>query len=479
VDLLTTEPDLPPLPSDPAEAQRIEHTRLRRRMLYGLWAEDARARLRRALGTIRAEAYGEPDLSANPFSAVCSGVAALYDRDPRLGHEDAEAERAMRTLVESAQLWPLLQRVQRDTIGLREMVVRVDARVDDATGLVEVAYTPVPPDLVLGTADPERPGRPRAIRHAIRRQDPTTGRLVWTYDVWDVGGEQAVHRVLAAEGEVGADVSHLYGLPRGGLVGEAYPYRRADGRAVLPYVVYHAAATGSLWDPYYGSEIVEGTLDITVQWTLHGHVLRNAAWAQRWVMGAEIGGATVDGAGATARSRAVADPAVVLELSPLPEFSGQAQAGQWSTPTDPLAFAESITLRERRLVAYAGLAKSDVLRESGDPRSGYSLAVTREAQREAQRRYGPIFRPVDEQLVSVTATLANAAAGAPVLPEDGWTPSPQERQSEREDVLALVQARLMSPAEGRMRLFGETREEAVQALADLDPEPQQRPDPLT
>lgn len=294
-------------------------------------------------------------------------------------------------------------------------------------------------------------------------------KLVWTRDVWDVSDQASpVHKVLDADG---TDSSHLYGLPVGGLVGEAYPYIRTDGRAVLPYVVYHAALTSNLWDTYFGREVVEGTLDICVLWTMHGHVLRDASWMQRWIMGAEVAGASVEGPPGSPRLQAVADHATILELQANPDFQGQAQVGQFAMPTDPLAFAESVVIRERRLVAYAGLAKADVLRESGDPRGGYALAVNREGQRESQRRYAPVFRPSDEELLSLTAVMLNRARGVESLPEDGWTvvhqalpPSKEEREAERGDVLALIGAGLISKVEARMRLLGESRAEAEEAI---------------
>jgi hypothetical protein len=466
---------IPPIPSDPVEAARWEHTRLRRRLLYGLALEDFRRR-QYELFPRRAQAHGRPDLAANPFASLCSSVAALYDREPRLGHPDSSSELAMRAIVSRAGLWPMMQTVQRDALGMREMLLRVDVRVDPVTGVPEATYVPVPPDLVIAVPDPERPDRPAEVRHAVQRRD-ATGRLRWTWDVWSILDQSApYHRVLAIEGEAGADVSHVYGLPEGGLVGEDYPARRSDGRPILPFVLLHAASTGHLWDPYRGIEVVDGTLTVGVYWTFFGHVLRNASHPTRWTMGAEVAGAVVVGPDGEERREAVSDPAVVQPIEPFPDLPPgvSPQIGQWAAGADPLAMAEAIGLYERRLVAYAGLDPSDVQRVSGDPRAAYALAITREAKRESQRRYSPIFRPADEEILSVTAVLVNRALGGAALPEDSWTvvheslpPSAEEREAERADVLGLLSAGLISQTEARMRLFGETRGEAEAALAAI------------
>jgi hypothetical protein len=169
------------------------------------------------------------------------------------------------------------------------------------------------------------------------------------------------------------------------------------------------------------------------------------------------------------------------------DFDGQPVVSQMAATADPLAVAEAIGLRERRLVAYAGLNPADVTRASGDPRSGYSLAVTREGQREAQRRYSPVFGPVDEEVLSLTAT-AIRLGGGPTIAEGGWRvthqmlpASPDERDAERKDVLELERAGLITKTEARARLLGETEAEAATKLAAItaarpaitpaDPEP--------
>jgi len=454
----------PPLPADPAEASRITHARLRRRMMSGTWRDDLAARMRRNLGNVRAEAIGEPDMSANPFEATCTGSAALYDLTPLIRNPDPTSVEAMSRWVAEAQLWPQMARNQAMTLAQRELLLRVQVSITP-DGRPEIVYTPAYADLVLLEADPVRPSRPIRVRQAVQRAELGGARNVWTWDDWDLRGEP-VYRILAADAET--DVSATYGLPPGGLVGEAYPARRLDGSALLPYVCYHAAVTGYLLDPYYRRELVEGNLNVGVLWTFFGHLVRAASWPQRYLIGGAIASERAEG---NVR-RIVADPATILEVLQDPGFEGQPSAGQWGSASDPKAVAEAIGMYEARFTAYAGMDPSDLQRTSGDPRSGYALAISQEGRIRAQRRYAPVFSPSDAETLSVTAALVNAALGAAVVAETGWEvehvalpPSIEERRAKREEAIALYQAGLITQAEARAAVLGGTVEAAEEALA--------------
>jgi hypothetical protein len=463
--------DVPPPVSDAGDQQRIEHSRLRRRLMYGLGREDVRDRMRLAFGALRSDVIGEPDLSGNPLLAACTAVAALYDRDPVVTHPVGPA--ATTALAPHLRtLWPLMQRVQRDAVAMREMLVRVDWRVD-AAGTPEIVYRPVPPDMVQMRHDPARPDHPLEVREAVRVRDQV-GREEWVWEVWRVAADGTDGYHAWHDWATDEDVSERYG--RMAETGPTYQWRTLDGRYVLPYVLYHAALTGALLDPYHGSELVFGTLDVAVLWTYHSHIIRNAAFEVRYTLGARIGAELDYGdTGGGPRMRAVADPTAVLSVQRDPDFDGQPQIGALAPSADPLAIAEAIVIRERRLIAFAGLSPADVHRTSGDPRSGYSLAITRDGQREAQRRYAPVFSPIDEELMGLSAT-ALRLAGGPVLPEVGWSvrhqllpASPEERDAERREVLELMAQGLMGRAEARARLTGESMEQAERILAALRP----------
>jgi hypothetical protein len=97
-------------------------------------------------------------------------------------------------------------------------------------------------------------------------------------DVLSVADPEApVYRVhlLTGAGTLGADISEA--TLGGDYSGEAYPYRRADGRPVLPYVLYHAVRPGDrLWDPYAIQEVVDGSLDMAVFSAFVAHSFRDS-----------------------------------------------------------------------------------------------------------------------------------------------------------------------------------------------------------
>lgn len=451
----------PPLPLDQVESTRINHTRLRRRMLYGLWREDLLGRMRRNLGNVRTEAIGEPDMSANPFEATCAEASALYDRQPRIHQPDTASLAAMQTWTAKAMLYPLMARVQRDTLGMREEFLRVAVNV--RPGGVEAVYTPAFADMVIPRADPRDPSRPIELDEFVARADPRDpAQQIWTRDRWSIDGNPH-HVVLDASGRI--DLSEHYGLPAGGLVGEAYPAIRADGTPILPYATYHAAITGCLLDPYYRQELVQGSLNVGVLWTFFAHCVRAASWPQRWISGGFIAGATSN-ADSNIR-RVVADPATILEILQDPGFEGQVSAGQWGSASDPKAVAEAIGIYEQRFTGYVEIG-SEFWRKSADPRSGIALTLDRTGRIEAQRRYAPLFAPVDAEVLSITATLVNRAVGAPLVAEDGWRvehlalPAPiEQRRADREEVLAQLDKGLITKVEARMQLRGEDQETAA------------------
>lgn len=454
----------PPVPLDQVEAARINHTRLRRRMLYGLWRQDLLARMRRNLGNVRTEAIGEPDMSANPFESTCSEASALYDRPPRIHQPDAASLTAMEGWTGRAMLYPLMARVQRDVLGMREQFLRV--AVNQRPGGIEVVYTPAYADMVIPRADPKDPSRPIALDEFVPRPDPRDpSRTIWTRDRWSVDGTPE-HRVLDATGQV--DLSEHYGLPAGGLVGPAYPAIRRDGTAILPYATFHAAVTGCLLDPFFRQELIQGTLNVGVLWTFFAHCVRSASWPQRWITGGFIAGATAE-ADSNIR-RVVADPATILEILQDSSFEGQVSAGQWGSASDPKAVAESIGIYEQRFTGYVEIG-SEFWRRSADPRSGIALTLDRTGRIEAQRRYSPVFAPVDAEVLSITATLVNRAIGAPLVAEDGWRvehlalPAPiEQRRADRDEVLAQLDKGLITKVEARMQLRGEDLETATAGL---------------
>jgi len=435
---------LPPPPKDTEEVQRVEHTRLRRRLLYSCYETDLDAMIRRAVGNVRSDAWKPLDLTANPYLSIWQQTAVLYDSAPAVAGSEAVAA----AMVE-AGAWSLMQRVQRDTLGLREMLVRVAV---DEGGTVTIR--PVFPDMVQVEVAPGDPSRPVKVKEWLR--DPELG---WVRHVYDIGNSAAPY--YAAFTASGEDVSEQ--VLGQSFSGDAYPFRLANGTPILPWVVYHAAQTATVFDPYTMREVVEGSLMLGVYLTFFGHVLRDSSWPQRYVIGARVLGAdVVDGQGnvLAGRREVVTDPATLLELELDPTYTGQPLVGQWSASADPAKMLEAISMYERRVLTLAGIQAPEVTRQDADIRSGYSLAVSREQVRTLQRVYEPQFRRGDLQTIAIVATLLNRATGTayPESPADyritytGLPKSSAERLGELAEIKARTEAGLLGPISAYIEL---------------------------
>ena len=236
------------------------------------------------------------------------------------------------------------------------------------------------------------------------------------------------------------------------MFGANYPWKDATNRPFLPVVLYHAEKTGHLFDPYTGSQMVYGSLTSATLYTLWLHLVRDSCWAQKWIAGLSVSGLNqMDQDQISRRSAISTDPSSILVFAQDPDSNTQPQVGTFQVPVDPGSLLESIAKYETRVALAAGLSPSDISRMSGDPRSGYALAISRTGQREAQKKFAPIFRMADEELLAKSAMLANRYLNTR-LPEKSYRVSykalpltPTEITAQRQDIIEKMNAGLMSP----------------------------------
>jgi len=181
--------------------------------------------------------------------------------------------------------------------------------------------------------------------------------------------------------------------------------------------LYHAEKTGYLWDTYAQSQLVYGSLQSAVFYCFYSHLLKDCSWPQKYAIGVTLQGLT--------------------------------QLDQDSVATS------------------AGISPSELQRTSGDPRSGYALAVSRTGQREAQKKYASVFRMADESLMQKSAIMANRFLGES-LPEDGYRVayqalplSPEEIKAQREDIVQKLSAGLISPITAMQMMYPDLDEQGA------------------
>jgi hypothetical protein len=457
-----------PIPPDPEDLKRWEHTRKARRILYGDWRQDLEDRAQQALGHIRREAWKMLDLSANPLRAFMDQLARSYDRPPATGHSD-DAGRENLDAVKAARWWVRSQRRLRDTLGLSEMFARVDVLPDGTP-----TYRLVFPDLVVAEPDLDEPWKPRAIREARLRTHPDGKRLAWTWDVLELG-EEPVYRITDEQGR--NDWSDAYGLPRDGYEGDAYPYRWPEtDEPLLPYPVFHRSDVGALWDWTANRELVEGTEITALYYSFAGHALRSAAWRQKVALDCDIEGADeVDEDGnRKSRSSVITDPATILRMRSVPREDGQIapQFGSFDVPADPGGFLDFANRYEQRMAQYVGVTGADQLKMSGDPRSGFAVMISRESLREVQTRHQPMSEAGDLDLLAITAALRSRVLGRRI-PTTGYSiaylgipKTADEKRADREHRLAMIEAGLLDPVLAYLEEHPHLTE--AQAMVELD-----------
>jgi hypothetical protein len=470
----------PPAAPTAEDARRWEHTGLRMRMLLGRWEDDLEHAIALHVDPSRQAAWGTPDLSSNIFRSVTKQLSVLYDRPPVVDHTDgSDAGLELIKAVDASGLWSLMPRFAANVIGCREFVMMINA-----TPSGDLVYRPVAPNRVIALADAERPDVPVYMRELRLREHPETHDLIWTWHEIDIRDPaNPVERILNTDhaGKAQRDLTVAYlGSER---TGEAFPYRDSSGAPFLPAVLYHAEKTGNLWDAYEGSEVVFGSLNTAVFYSLLGHVLRDASWPQRYAIGALPMGLGLEDGRNNANRRAIStDPASILMFQA--EGDLQPSLGQFQAGADVQKMHEAISSYEQRIAEFAGVSPADLQRLGGTARSGYAISISNAGRREAQRKYTPMFRAGDLELLSVSAKLLNLMTGSSV-PETGYTIryqaiplSEQERDGLRKDLMEKVQAGIMSKVDAYMEIHsGISRARAIDALRRIQLEESIAPTP--
>ena len=461
---------LRPTPRDPLEAARWNHIAECRRLLDGYWEQDLLRHRAAHFDGVRDDALGPSDLSSNPFKRIVEQLAVLYDLPPTVSHDDPAAGGLIGSggLLDRGNLWSRMQRIQRWIIGCNEYLVR--PHIDSDTGVPY--FRDVSPDVVLAKADPDEPDRP--IKICELRERFVDGERVFCWDITSIEDPDNPYyeiRRYARSGlsEFGESLTEeiLGYFPSGPL----YPYRSAEGRPVLPYVLYHASASGRLWDTYNGIEIVRGSLTAGVLTSFLVHALRDCSWPQRWAINVTLPGAiSVEDGQVGPRVAVPADPASIIAFEGLQEGM-QPMIGQFQAGADIKALTEAIGEYESRLAQYANLPASDIQRVRGAPRSGYSIALSNEGKRKAQQRYKNQQSRGDRELIGLVAMMLNGEFGSR-YPETGYSiaytaieHSPSEAKNQREQIEFEMRLGMIGPIDAYQRLNpGATISTALAAL---------------
>lgn len=488
----------------------VEHTQLRLRLLDGLAQQDIREYIVRRVGTLRAQAWGQPQRTTCALADLSAAVAVLYVQDPTVSHPgaaapvlpaesaDAAARLRARMAAEAQQavvaaqvadvverlrisgLWQVAGEAQRLCEALNECAIHVE--IDGG----RIIWRLVTPDLLQGLPAPGRPGEPEVLAEWRPRHVTRPGarpELMWLADVYDVSDPAAPAFRIVDEDGVDRTRLVLSDVPDGGFVGAAYRWRYApsasypDGRPFIPYSLRHAeAAPRALFSPWRRIETVDATMEACSLDTMTSHVCTQASFPLTYVSGGEIiTEQVVDPQGRPIARAPTLDPAAIQRVSST-EPGQQGKIEVVRNETDPLMLMDVSERLVARCASAWGLGPSDVQRTAADSRSGIALAVSSEGRRRMQASRAPIYRPADERLVGMLCALLNRSGVGGIVdrPESGWQVSytlsplsPQERSQRQAEAQALYAAGAISLAEMRAMITGETTTQASAALADI------------
>lgn len=471
-----------------ADRNRAEHSAMRLRMLLGTYWDDLEKALQTHLPTLRREAWGPMDMTSNVFKSICGDLGPVpYNSEPHLdGKPGSEPliTREQSGILSRCGYWPLMQSTGEELVGLRDMVMRLEYSQEGG-----LSADPIPPHRVEVDVLSSAPRRPVRMAIADQRDRPDKpGEQEWTWEEWDISNPMAPrYRIMSADRK--HDLTNRYAMLDGKpassamLSGENWPDRwkwHQDDRKNRPFIPcanYHALTKANYWDPWYGIEAVAGSLTMGVLNTFWIHCVRDGSVATVVLVGGVPMGIKIETVDGQPIAWVAVEPGAFNMVRPMEGFEGPVQVERLSPSADPLMLIQALQRFEQRVALYAGVSASDLLRESGDPRSGYALSVSNDGKRASAQRLEPQLRRADLEAVELSAAIINGATGSK-LPEGGYgisykgiPLSPEELRVRAEYVDKMISLGLITRRDALLQFHPEfTDAQIVRYLALADAE---------
>lgn len=476
-------PTRPRMPTD-ADEWRSQHQAARWKILNEDWEDIEQDWLENHVGKERVALWGPPDLSANPLAEISRQLATpgLYGSAPEVRHQDEAAQRLVGPggYLSAAGYWTRMQRVQYLAHGLGDVYHAHDVS-DDGRLVLRL----VRPQDVYVEVDADETDRAVALWELRLRWWDARAKWVYTWDRYDLGEWRGAVEVrppsysvalATQDGKAGEDVSNVF-LVRpdgtsGGLFGDAYPFRVADGTPILRHIHYRTLNSGDYWNHLDRRGVHRGTLNTALYYTYAGHCARDATGRMVFCVGVEAPADVQRDEGNYGQ------PLRTMQMTPgaayFTEPTGQGQpliveVGPGANLPDVSAWAQAYELKQ---ATRWGLNPADITRQHANPTSGAALAISTSQKREVMGQVEEIFRAADLEAIRVSAALLRLAGVDAGLPEDGYSityapirHTPQEDRDERDAIDWEVSKGYLSPLDAYRRLHpGATAEDALAAI---------------
>lgn len=438
------------------DSERWEKTRLRRRLLEGCWKQDIVYYMSLHLDKTRQGAWGEPSQSMNLYKSIVQQLAVIYNETPQVSN--ADMDELQEEYLKEMNLFSKAQQHSEYVIGLRDSIYRIywNPRLN------KVELRLVTPDYVLVETDPYSPQTPIKISEAVERE--YQGEEIYTWEVWDISNPESPSLKIFSE--------DMKDNLTGYFLGEA-PYlfiNPVTKQPFLPYVIYHAQDTGECFDDDSWSELVHGTLEVALLWSFWIHIVKDASWAQKYGIDVDLQGLSTKPG--QERASISTDPASILMFKSKDGQSGSLNSMQVSL--DPKSVADSILQYSSAIMENLGLLGADLQKSS--TQSGVSIQIRKDAIRLWQKRFEPMFRLGDKEMLEKVSLISNlfAPEGFPILPITGYDikyTAIEKTQAEIQELISynesMLRMGLKSKVDMLMELEGITREQAVMKLEQI------------
>ena len=264
------------------------------------------------------------------------------------------------------------------------------------------------------------------------------------------------------------DATELYT----GGVGWPADYIDAQGRPILPYVLYHRRVGDHLRDGNSGAEAISGTLNVSALWTFWLMGVRDGAHPQRYIIDGFVPvTARLSPDKSTSQDVVRLNPQTILPIQAIPRpdgtYSGPS-AGQFNPAIDPKTAGEAIESYANAIAVNAGLSPADVHRGSANS-SGYAIVVSQKGRRDAQRKLMPPSRYGDQLLLAKAAAILKDAS----LPTDPQAyqiayvevgTAPEEEKAQQEVIKGDLELGLISKREAIRRRNPQLTQSGIDAL---------------
>lgn len=258
----------------------------------------------------------------------------------------------------------------------------------------KIRYENVPSELISITQNPDNPSEIQSLLHRVTIQD--------TYDrLNNIGASKAYYANRDSQYTYKYfywDKDNYIILDKDLEKKEEYdnPYRDKDGNGIIPYVLFSSfpSISGSVWNETLGSDLYDGTLQVSVFQTYLSNILKQAGYRQPWISG-------INEKEAMSLTEKASDG-----LQPITLTSDTAKIGTFEISSDISQVRDTIHDIISEIADNHGVSFSSRT-SSAQKQSGLALSIENEAMDDIRKEQIPMYRQSEKELAKKTVIIAN------------------------------------------------------------------------